>query len=1061
MGAVRFFAERPVLVHLTFVIFLVWGMFSLNRAPLDVYPDLPFYEIVVTTPWPGAGADEVERLVTEPLEKEFEQISDIKRMVSWSRSGVSIVDIKFNETISESLMRSRLADVRAAVDEVEDLPSDADNPIVTYLTLDEVWPVIFVGVLDEGGGSEPLLRSVADRLERRLEDLPGVRRVDPYLQRERWLVAEVRRQALDRHGLTLSEVVDAAAAEAEDAPAGDLRRTGEAAVDTTTVGAAGAIEGAESLGERIIRRLPDGGHVRLSDVAQVIDGHEDARQIVRLNGRPTEALSVIKEQRANAIDLVGAVRAELDRFEEELPPGVSLALSNDTTQIIHSRLRILGLNLGQGIFLVTLTLMFALGTRQAILAIIGIPFSFVAAFTVLGAMGVSVNAMTIFSMVLVAGMVVDDAIIVLENIHRHFERGRRGAPAIIEAVREVFWPVVCAISTTIAAFLPLLLMSGVMGLFFKIIPQTVIAVLIASLVECLFILPGHYLEFGVKRSRRDSLHPEGRFDIMRRRIEMGSRAAAAWVARRVERLIERRWAVVGFALAFMVACFGLAKRLDVVLFPSDYQIFLITAEAPAGSNLDQTSVLFAEIESVLDDHLEDTVESFLTTVGQGWTADNTIESDPVVGQIIVELTGKGAVDPNATMAAIREDVLAHLDAHPEVPRDSIVFQTPNDGPPIGRAVAVRVHCGEYEDGRAVAERVRTLLAATPGVEDINVNLRPGLRQADLTLREHMAAAHDLTFDQVGRELQLANFGAQIGRWFDTDAGERVEVWVRLAEEDRDTLGDLAQVPVRTPAGARIELQDVGEFHVTEELVTRYRRDGGRCVIVTAEVDDERATSIGVNQLLIAEGDRLREGHPNVTLAFGGQFEETVESFQSLGSTLLVALLLIFTILAVLFNSAVQPLIVGSAIPFAGAGVVLGMWIFGFEFTYPTAVALVGLTGVVVNDSLVLVDFINRRRRPDRSLAEAVCSGVRARFRPIVLTTLTTIGGLLPMALGTGGYSLIWSPFAAALIFGMISSTILNLLLVPCLYVIAEDVRSLRHRLFARAEEAHEWTGAVR
>jgi HAE1 family hydrophobic/amphiphilic exporter-1 len=319
----------------------------------------------------------------------------------------------------------------------------------------------------------------------------------------------------------------------------------------------------------------------------------------------------------------------------------------------------------------------------------------------------------------------------------------------------------------------------------------------------------------------------------------------------------------------------------------------------------------------------------------------------------------------------------------------------------------------------------------------------------------------LTFADVARELQLANFGSQIGRWFDHENGERVEVWVRLAEEDRDTLSDLARVPVRTPGGARLEMQDLGEFHVREELTTRYRRDGERCVLVTAEVDNIGATSADVNARLLAAKDRYAAGYPGISLVLTGQFEETQESFESLLTSFLIALLLIYTILAVQFNSAIQPLIIGSAIPFAIAGVIFGMWVFGFEFTYPTGVALVGLAGVVVNDSLVLVDFINRRRKPGRSLTEAVCMGVQMRFRPILLTTLTTIGGLLPMAIGTGGYSLIWSPFAAALIFGMASSTVLNLLLVPCLYVASEDVRSLRHRLFRTREPEHEWTGAVR
>jgi multidrug efflux pump subunit AcrB len=1061
VGVVAFFTKRPVLVYLFFLVFLIWGLFKIREAPVDVYPDLPLYEVTITTVWPGAGAEEVERLITDPLEQEVKEIADISRLASWSRAGLSIIDVKFVETLSEEEMRERLADVRAKIDQADELPADAEQPIVAYLTIDEVWPVIYVGVLDDQGNREHLLRAVSKRLERRLELLPGVRRVDPFFQRDRWLIAEIRRQALDRHELTLSEVVDAVAAEAEDAPAGDLRREGQATTRSTAVSAAGAIEGPESLGERVVQRLPEGGHVRLEDVAEIEDGFEDQRVLVRLNGRPAAVLGVVKQHSANALEVVDELRAELAHFErEELPPGLSVTTSIDSTQIVRSRLGVLGFNLAQGIFLVFLTLMFALGARPAILAIIGIPFSFIAAFTVLGAMGVTINALTLFSMVLVAGMVVDDAIIVLENIHRHFERGKRGVKAVVEAVGEVFWPVIAAVTTTVAAFLPLLFMQGVMGMFFKIIPQTVIAVLVASLVESLFILPGHFLDFGMGRRALEGEKPRTRFGVMRERIEAFQRFIARWLALRVERLVARRWVVIGFAFALLLACFGLAAHLKVMLFPSDFQIFIITATSPPGSNLEQTSELMSEIESTLRPRLGDSLLSFLTMVGYGYTPDNTIEVEPVVGQILVELTDKGAKDPDAVMGEIRDEVQSHLADHPDIPCESLVLSSPNDGPPIGKAVAVQVLCGNYDEGRAVAERVRSALSGMEGVKDIGVNLRTGLRRAELVMNEPRAAALNLTFAQVARELQLANFGAKVGRWFDPGEGERVDVWLRLAADDRDTLADLAQVPLRTPAGARIQLQDVADFHVANELATRYRRGGKRCILVTAEADNVNATSYDINQRLRARTDEFTRGYPGVTLSFSGEFEETEKSFASLGKSFLVAFLLIFTILAVQFNSAIQPLIVACAIPFATAGVVLGMWLFGFPFTYPTGVALVGLAGVVVNDSLILVDFINRERAASGSLASAVSGGVQMRFRPIMLTSLTTIGGLLPMALGTGGYSVIWSPFAAALIFGMISSTLLNLLIVPCLYVAAEDVRAVLARLRPRHGESHEWPGAV-
>ena len=712
-------------------------------------------------------------------------------------------------------------------------------------------------------------------------------------------------------------------------------------------------------------------------------------------------------------------------------------------------------NLIGGVVLVGLVLWLTLGVRNALLALLGIPFSVLVALALFEPLGLTINAISLFSLVLVSGMVVDDAIVVLESIYQRVEEGLGLHDAVVYGTAEVIGPVFSSTLTTVCAFLPMLLMDGVMGQYFAVVPKTVTVTLAASLVECFLILPVHYLEWGPRPKAAPADPPEtapagapSPEDVSRPtpassaapKEPPAQRGGVLRVADRVaelnRRLIRRPLLVVVGAILLVALAGGLSSRIPVQLFPSDFQIYAVTAQLPEGSTLEQSRQVAVFIEDQLQEMVDrGEVKYFVSSIGTAWSTDNVL----VVAADLVQVTLVMRDDEEDAEGLLNKTQRRVEKAFEQAGAPSVrrmIVAAPNDGPPTGKPVQVRLHLADYEQAEAFGLRVERFLSSIDGVHSVERDLDRGPVRLDLSVRPSARALDGVDEGAVGVLFQASNIGARVGTFKDPRYGEAYETRVLLDPADRRGLAGLIASPLRHPQSG--ELLPVSHFARIEgraSFKARPHYGGRRVVTITADVDASKLTSREVNRLIEAWLEESGIAAAVEDVGLGGEFEETNKSFASLERAFYLSILLIYVILATQFRSYTQPLVVLVSVPFSFVGVVLGLLAMGIPFTITSFVATVGLSGVVVNDVIVLVAVVNGILAAGGSVEEAVVEGIRRRFRPILMTSITTILGLLPMALGLGGFSKIWSPFAATMCFGLMSALALIVLVVPSLIVL--------------------------
>lgn len=1054
MSLPQFSVRQIVLVNLAFIILIVAGVQVARRIPVDVFPDISFNTSVVLTLWTGASADEVERLITTKLEEEIDKIVGIKELMSFSSAGTSSIEIQWQEDLGDLDYESALNDLRAAIDRVGDLPADAEEPVLTELSVSEINPVVMVAVTDAGGVGEYTLREVARDMEKRLQQLEGVRKVVVRGERERELRVYVDKDRALQFDLTLPEISSLIARNNQNMPGGSFTNTANQEI---TVRGTGQYPTLESLAATVVKKNPGGTHVTLGDVAEIRPDFEKRRLFGRLNGDPVIMLGVSKEADADVIDLVERVREFVDGEQDRLPPGIAARATWDFSDYIASRLQLMQSNLLLGIVFVIVILWFTVGFRNAMLAIVGVPFSFLTAMILFPMFDVTINSLSLVGFVMVSGMLVDDAIIILENIYRHIEDGEPLREAVIRGAEEVMWPVTAAIATTVAAFLPMLLIQGTSGEFMSILPKTVILCLMGSLLEALVILPAHYLDWGTRRRASDSMAAyAGKRGIaafsyrVRARVDAGIEALRERYARAQVGVLAHRYSFLVMCVAALVFAVGLSAHVPVNLFPSDFNNLFVTVRTPTDFGVDQTDPVVRRIEAAVDE-VSDELIDYSAFVGQGMTADTTPVFASNYGLLFVQFpnTRENIANPERVLRIVKERVDRAV-AEDASGIEDVLVAAPRNGPPIGTPVAIRVQSDDYDQAKRVAEEVKAELRTLSGVYNIEDNVPVGPRELRVALDEHRASIHGLTFEDVGNVLRGANDGLVSSTFKDPKSDEDVDIRVMLEAGQRRSIADLLDLEVRTPAGYLVKVRDVASIDMVRGYQRLYHYDAKRAVVVYAQVDEAYGTSLSVNREMQKRFADISGRYPGVNLIFGGEFQVTDETFGQMRRAFLIAVLAIYGILAAQFRSYAQPLVVMSVVAFAYIGVVVGMWFLnvtlgGYAMSMYVMYGLVGLAGIVVNDSLVLIDFVNRQRAGGATPFEAVRLASRWRFRPILLTTVTTVMGLLPMAVGFGGKSPVFAPFATAIVFGLMAASLLTLFVVPSLYLAIEDLKAFTAR----------------
>ena len=1042
-GPIAYMARNGVAANLLMFFILAAGFFSLGGLVQEVLPEISLDQVNVSVSYPGATPDEIEESIVRKIEEQIEGVDNVEEVRSTAAEGRGSVTVELQ--LGADVARA-LDDIVAQVDRIQTFPAGAERPEVTELTNRQ--SVIRLVLFGDVG--ERTLKELAYRTEDALSALPVVSYVETTGIRDYEISVEVSLHQLRALGLTLGDIASAVRGGSLDLSAGSIDTRDERVRIRTT----GQNYTQHDFEDIIVLGRADGTEVRLRDIAEVRDGFRDVDLINRYRGQPAVYVEVFRTADEKVLDIVEAVEEHL---EEEvipsLPAGVGLEVWNNSGQIFESRLGLLVKNGLIGLALVLLSLTLFLDLRLAVWVAVGIAVSFVGTFAVMNWLGVSINMMTLFAFILAVGIVVDDAVVVGENIYAEREKGWRGVDASIRGTRRITGPVIFAVLTTVVAFCPLFFIPSAMGRLITMLPVIVISVLMFSLVESLLILPNHlsHLPHGGRRHRpRDHLLAR-----VQRSVE---RALNDFVHGPLDRSLRVATAQPGLVIATGLALIILSVALVPagiirVNFMPTVEADLVTAtlEMPDGTPVERTSEMANQVESAGHRAIarlspEDPgalLEGVNATVGQearslellqlagaGPEADSRANLAAVEFKLVTaELRGVSAAE---FQQAWREE----LGPLPEAKALTITAELLDFGFPVH----VELSHPDPERLTSVADTLMERLRAFDGVFDVRADQDQGLREIQLDLRPG-ARTMGLTLDVLARQVRSAFFGNEAVR---VQRGrEEVPVYVRLPEEERNSITDVEEYLVRTPMGGEVPLGRVASMRLGSSPTTIRRTDGERVIAVTADVDREVVTGGEVTEQLAASVlPQLAAVEPGLSYSFGGEQQEQVESFGALAGGFALALLAIYALLAVPFGSYTKPLIVMAAIPFGIVGVIAGHLLLGLSMTMTSMFGVIGLSGVVVNDSLVMIDFINDRLRRGMPGREAIIDGAKARFRPILLTSVTTFLGVAPLVFERSLQAQFLIPMAASLGFGILFATVVLMMIVPAL-------TTVQHRVMAR------------
>ena len=1035
-GPLAFMARNSVAANLLMVALVVGGMLMLKNVRQEVFPDSAPDVVTVSVVYPGASPEEVEQGIVLAIEEALSGVDGIKELTATASEGNGRVSIEVMRGTDKDVI---LSDVQAAVDRITSFPQDAERPsVATASRRSETLSLIFYG---EAGERE--LRDVAQLARDQLLQDPRVTDVEVTEVRPLEISIEAPEASLREYGLTLPQVAEVVRNASVELPAGSVQTaSGEVLLRTDERRDLG-----DEFADIVLLGNADGSVVRVGDVANVIDGFKDTDTAATFNGLPAARVRVYRAGDQTPIELSEAVYEYLADAEGSLPPGVSAEIWFDRSEAYRDRINLLLKNAYLGLILVLLVLGLFLDVRLAFWVTLGIPISFLGAILLMPTLDVSFNMISLFAFMLTLGIVVDDAIVVGESVYHQRTLGKRGVEAAILGVKEVAAPVVFSVLTTMIAFVPMLIVPGTMGRFIRVIPLVVLAVFFLSLVESLLILPAHLAHASDESS-------PGLLGLVQRAQRRFSRGFDWFVDRVYAPVLQptlfARYLTVTASLGLIVLCVGLMKagHVKVTFMPRvESDVVSATLRMPFGTPAEQTSAILARIVEASEDLLEEQggqdeiARGIYASVGAGAASFGPGGgglSGSHVGSVSVNLVPMDQRDVSATEFARdwREAI------GPVAGAELLSFRF-STGPSGGAAISVQLSHSDASTLEATAERVAEHLTTFAGVSDIDSGVSPGKEQLDFTLTPE-GRAMGLTERDMARQLRSAFFGAEALR--QQRGRDEIRVYVRRPEAERESEYFLETMMVRLPNGGEMPLSEAAHVSRGRAYTSISRINGRRVLTVTADVDEDVANAAEINESLRSEFMPGVAGDvPGLTFDFSGEDRSRRESMGAMFKGFIYALFAMFGLMAVAFRSYIQPMIILSAIPFGIVGAILGHVVVGYSVSLMSVFGIVALSGVVVNDSLLLVTSINRYAAAGVSPFEAAVLGGKRRFRPIILTSFTTFFGLMPMMAETSVQARFLIPMAISLGCGVLFVTFITLILVPSIYLIVEDIKAFRRR----------------
>jgi len=1085
MSLPAFGVRKPVVANLVMFAIIGAGIVFGVGLTREFFPEIDPTRVTVAAPYPGASPEEVETALARKIEDAVWDLDDIKELTTTASEGAATVTIEYEDGVD---IDAAVADVKREVDALQDLPDDADR--ITVNKLEPNLPVIVLSLAADDGTDERVLKDAIRSIRDDLESLEGMGDVSLSGARRDEITVEVRPEAVLEHGLSLPAIADRIRAEMRELPGGSVRTsTSNISVRVLATG-----EQADQVRRIVVKGGSGGQVIRLGDIAEVRDGFEDVDVRQRINGRDAMSVTIFKVGSEDAVSMAEVVKAYVagrrgETFEptwlEKLAGAVKrpgdtspasnreaahrlgaqrasvplpgeMVLSTDLARFIVGRLDLLTRNALAGGALVFLTLLLLLNWRVSFWVAVGLGVSLLGTLAVMNFVGATLNLLTMFGLIIVLGILVDDAIVIAENITARHEKGENSREAAIRGAEQVMWPVVATVLTTICAFFPLMLIGGQVGDFLAVLPVVVMCALSVSLIEGLLILPAHMRHSLRANDNREKAtwfgRMESRFD--RARDGFFDKVLIPQYLRALKLGLRFRYLSLLASVGLVVVSVG-AVASSVVPFnflgSADSETINVELRMPIGTAASVTDGYIRRIEDAVLAQPE--IKSLFSQVG----AIDSLEGEggsaaPHVGQLIMELKPVEARDKPADQ--VINEVRVRLGTLEGI--KSLRF-IETQGGPSGPDLSFAVSGDDPEAIAAVTDEIKHLLGEYKGVRDIADDADSGARELTFELRP---GATELGFTTATVAQQIR--GAVLGLEAFTFAGDREDVDVRviMPERVRRSLASVEDMYLISPAGQAVPAMEVVRIGEAEGYATVRRLDRKRTVTVTADVD------LGVNTEQVARDVSPRIAaivaeHPGLILRERGRQKDLAESFATLPTGMMVAIGLIFVILAWLFQSYVQPLIVLTAVPFAVIGAVWGHFILGFDLTILSLIGFIALAGIVVNDSLIFMDFYNQARARGWSVYDACVVTGRARLRAILLTTVTTVLGLLPLLLETSFQARFLIPMAITIAGGLISATVIVLGVLPCLLMILDDAKRFVRFVVTGRPQRPEPSGPMR
>lgn len=1005
--------NQPILVLLLGLFIFTMGIAAYITLPLEAVPEIEVPVAMVVTPYRGAAPTEIETEIIKPMEDKLSELKELKIVRMYALQGMAFCWVQF---LPDSDTERSLDALREKISEAEkEFPKEADSPVISEMDFSEL-PILILNLFGDFDTFE--LTRFAERLESELERSPGINDVNIFGGIKREIKVLVDPDKLESLNLSVTQVLSIIQQNNINMPGGNITLDGQDLLIRTK----GKFDHLDQLGNIIVFALPNGGVTRLKDIARVVDQYEQPKTYSRYNNQNSITLLISKRYGKNILDVTNNIEEKVKELMSEFPNGLNYEYSARQATDIERQNSQLNQNAMWGGLLVILTLYFGIGFRNSLIVAFAIPFSIFTAFLLMAVTGLSHTGIAMFAMIMVLGIVVDGAIIVAESTYRRMENGLDREEASKQAIDRVGGPILTAVLTSMAAFAPLMYMSGIMGQFLSVIPKVVIFSLVGAAIADHILIPVLTSKFMI--ISKNTGHLSGNWFGMRVYTRM-----ITWAM--THRVKTMGMAAISFVMGLLIvgiSTFTDTKLIKIQAFPRvPKPRIIIDISTPPGSDIDFTDSITRNIEEVISDYLE--VDTYVTTVGETGVQNIRLSQGGSTGnevsQINVDLVHKKERD--RSVEEIVEDLNnKFMNRWPGV---SIQIDMISEGPPVSDNLVLDLQGNNLDYLEMVSEEIKSKMEKIPGTRNVSTSLGQTRNEIQINVDYDRASLLGVSAGSISTTVAGAMYGIEVTQF--TDGLEEIPVTLKLDIKNAEAIQKLKRLKVMSVNRAPIALNDVADIEIAPGQSFIYRKEFERTVSVSTDMDEntdasdiKRKLNEEIKDIFIPEG---------VKMEYSGIYDDTQESFQSLAKSMGIAFLIILVLLSAQFKSLMQPIIIAITIPLAFVGVVFGLMITRVAFGLMAFFGLVALTGVVVNDAIVLISHINDLRMEGTPYLEAIIEGGKHRLRPIILTTITTISGMIPLTLDFVGGAEYWRPLAVSIIFGLGMATLLTLIVVPVLY----------------------------